>query len=56
MVITVILYYVALQSPLDNIIRVEERHNFLGHNVNNDDITRRYSKSRINLLNNFKTF
>lgn len=42
----VILYFVALQSPLDNIIRVQERQSNRGHNVDNEDIIRRYKKSK----------
>jgi len=44
-----ILYYVALKSSLDNIIRVEQRTTDAGHNVERDDILRRYSKSQSNL-------
>lgn len=44
-----ILYYVALKSKLDNIIRVEQRITNAGHDVENDDISRRYSKSQANL-------
>ncbi|EHQ28289.1 zeta toxin family protein [Mucilaginibacter paludis] len=50
------LYYVALQSPLDNIIRVEERQLNLGHNVGNEDIIRRYEKSKKNLSANINIF
>ena len=45
----VILYYVTLQSQLDNIIRVEQRTTNAGHNVNIKDISRRYIKSGSNL-------
>ena len=45
-----VLYYVALQSILDNIIRVEERQSNLGHNVDREDVTRRHKKSLNNLL------
>lgn len=50
------LYYVALRSSLDNIIRVEERQSNRGHNVENVDIVRRHEKSRENLLTNIQLF
>ncbi len=50
------LYYVALRSVLDNVLRVKERQVKLGHNVDNEDIIRRYGKSRINLLDNIALF
>jgi predicted ABC-type ATPase len=53
---TVILYYVALQSGLDNIIRVEERHNILGHDVDSEDIIRRLKKSQTNLVTHLNVF
>lgn len=53
---SIILYYVALQSVLDNITRVEERRTNLGHHVEKEDIVRRYEKSRINLLKNIHLF
>ncbi|HTI57689.1 zeta toxin family protein [Mucilaginibacter sp.] len=46
---SLILYYVALKSKLDNIIRVEQRTTDAGHNVERDDILRRYTKSQSNL-------
>ncbi|OKS88829.1 zeta toxin family protein [Mucilaginibacter polytrichastri] len=52
----VILYYVALQSVLDNIIRVEERHNILGHDVDSEDIIRRLKKSQDNLYKYLSLF
>jgi predicted ABC-type ATPase len=52
----VTLYYVALQSPLDNIIRVQERQSNRGHNVDNEDIIRRYEKSKLNLLARISLF
>ncbi|MDB5122923.1 MAG: ATP-binding cassette protein [Mucilaginibacter sp.] len=45
-----ILYYVALESMLDNVIRVEERRTGLGHHVEKEDILRRHDKSKLNLL------
>jgi predicted ABC-type ATPase len=44
-----ILYFVVLQSALDNIVRVEQRITNAGHNIERDDILRRYEKSRANL-------
>jgi predicted ABC-type ATPase len=52
----VILYYVALQSVLDNVTRVEERRTNLGHHVELEDIVRRHKKSRINLINHIPLF
>lgn len=43
------LYFVALRSALDNVIRVEQRITNAGHNVETDDIKRRYLKSKFNL-------
>lgn len=40
----VVLYYVALQSVLDNLTRVEERRTNLGHHVEMEDIVRRHEK------------
>jgi predicted ABC-type ATPase len=51
-----ILYYVALPSILDNIIRVEERQSNLGHKVERKDTIRRYEKSRGNLLKHIGLF
>ncbi|RKR85640.1 putative ABC-type ATPase [Mucilaginibacter gracilis] len=51
-----ILYYIALQSPLDNIIRVQERQSNRGHNVDNQDIVRRFEKSKQNLLAHINLF
>ncbi|MBV8390783.1 MAG: zeta toxin family protein [Mucilaginibacter sp.] len=51
-----ILYYVALESVLDNVTRVEERRTNLGHHVEREDIVRRYEKSRLNLLKNIRLF
>jgi predicted ABC-type ATPase len=45
-----VLYYVALESVLDNVIRVEERRTNLGHHVEIEDIFRRHEKSKLNLL------
>ena len=45
----IILYFVVLQSVLDNIVRVEQRITNAGHNIKRDDIIRRYEKSRANL-------
>ena len=53
---SIILYYVALQSVLDNIIRVEERHNILGHDVDSEDIIRRLKKSQDNLSKHLTIF
>jgi predicted ABC-type ATPase len=50
------LYYVALESILDNVTRVEERRTNLGHNVEREDIVRRYEKSRMNLINHINLF
>jgi predicted ABC-type ATPase len=52
----VILYYVALQSVLDNVIRVKERQFKLGHNVENEDIVRRYYTSQNNLMSYISLF
>lgn len=51
-----ILYYVALQSPLDNIIRVEERQANSGHSVEKEDILRRHENSKANLISNINLF
>jgi predicted ABC-type ATPase len=51
-----VLYYVALQSALDNIIRVEERESNLGHKVEREDILRRHDKSKLNLLKYIGSF
>jgi predicted ABC-type ATPase len=51
-----ILYYVALESVLDNVTRVEERRTNLGHHVDMEDIVRRHDKSRMNLLKNINLF
>jgi predicted ABC-type ATPase len=53
---TTVLYYVALESVLDNIARVEERRTNLGHNVEIEDILRRYEKSKSNLAKNIRLF
>jgi predicted ABC-type ATPase len=50
------LYYIALESPLDNIIRVEERKSNRGHNVTTEDIVRRHEKSQQNLFANISLF
>jgi|ERR1700744_510533 len=52
----IILYYVALRSVLDNVIRVEQRITNAGHNVETEDISRRYLKSKLNLEKNLKLF
>lgn len=51
-----VLYYVALQSVLDNVTRVEERRTNLGHHVDIEDIVRRHEKSKANLLKNIDLF
>jgi predicted ABC-type ATPase len=51
-----ILYYVALESVLDNVTRVEERRTNLGHHVELEDTVRRYEKSRVNLIKNVELF
>jgi predicted ABC-type ATPase len=51
-----LLYYVALESVLDNVARVEERRTNLGHNVEIEDIVRRYEKSKSNLIKNIYLF
>ncbi|WP_374948927.1 zeta toxin family protein [Mucilaginibacter sp.] len=51
-----VLYYIALQSVLDNVIRVEERKTNMGHNVELDDVIRRYDKSRANLIKHIELF
>jgi predicted ABC-type ATPase len=51
-----ILYYVALESILDNVTRVEERRTNLGHHVEMEDVVRRHEKSRINLINHIGLF
>lgn len=50
------LYYVALQSALDNIIRVEERESNRGHKVEPEDTIRRYEKSHDNLIKHISMF
>jgi len=52
----VILYYVALQSMLDNLTRVEERTTNLGHHVEREDIVRRHEKSKLNLIKHIGLF
>ncbi|HTD39627.1 MAG TPA: zeta toxin family protein [Mucilaginibacter sp.] len=52
----VILYYVALRSMLDNIIRVEQRITNAGHDVETEDISRRYLKSKLNLEKHLDLF
>jgi predicted ABC-type ATPase len=51
-----VLYYVALQSVLDNVIRVEERKTNMGHHVELEDLIRRYNKSRSNLIKHINLF
>lgn len=51
-----ILYYVALESVLDNVTRVEEGRTNLGHHVELEDIVRRHEKSRVNLIKNIGLF
>ncbi|MFA6087174.1 zeta toxin family protein [Mucilaginibacter sp.] len=51
-----VLYYVALQSILDNVIRVEERKTNMGHNVELEDLIRRYDKSKANLIKHINLF
>jgi predicted ABC-type ATPase len=51
-----ILYYVTLESIIDNIIRVKERTDTAGHAVPREDLVRRYEKSRINLIKNIALF
>ena len=51
-----ILYYVALQSSLDNLIRVQEREANAGHSVESEDILRRHENSRLNLYNYLNLF
>ncbi|MFI5160847.1 MAG: zeta toxin family protein [Sphingobacteriales bacterium] len=51
-----ILYYVALESMLDNLTRVEERTTNLGHHVEREDIVRRHEKSRLNLIKHIGLF
>lgn len=53
---TTVLYYVALESMLDNLTRVEERTTNLGHHVEREDIVRRHEKSRINLIKHIGLF
>jgi predicted ABC-type ATPase len=45
-----VLYYITLQSVMDNINRVEERELNMGHPVDVQDIARRYSKSKVKLI------
>lgn len=52
----VVLYYVALQSVIDNITRVKERQTMLGHDVKSDDIIRRYKSSQENLIKHIGLF
>ena len=51
-----VLYYVALESMLDNVIRVEERRTGLGHHVEKEDILRRHEKSKLNLIKHISLF
>ncbi|WP_426669509.1 zeta toxin family protein [Mucilaginibacter sp. McL0603] len=51
-----ILYYIALESMLDNLTRVEERTTNLGHHVEREDIVRRHEKSKINLIKHIGLF
>nr|WP_067057799.1 zeta toxin family protein [Mucilaginibacter sp. L294] len=51
-----VLYYVALQSVLDNVIRVEERKTNMGHNVELEDLIRRFDKSKVNLIKHINLF
>ena len=53
---TTVLYYVALESMLDNLTRVEERTTNLGHHVEREDIVRRHEKSKINLIKHIGLF
>jgi predicted ABC-type ATPase len=50
------LYYIVLQSVVDNLIRVNERQDNNGHLVEMKDIIRRYEKSRINLIKHIGLF
>jgi predicted ABC-type ATPase len=50
------LYYIALESNLDNIIRIEERQSNRGHNVITEDVVRRHEKSKQNLFANISLF
>jgi predicted ABC-type ATPase len=52
----VTMYYVALQSVIDNIVRVEEREHNMGHSVELSDQLRRYDKSKANLIKNIALF
>ena len=51
-----ILYYVALEAVIDNLTRVKERQTRLGHDVDNQDVIRRYGSSQINLMYNIGLF
>jgi predicted ABC-type ATPase len=51
-----VLYYIALRSVLDNAIRVEERKTNMGHNVELEDLIRRYNKSKANLSKHINLF
>jgi len=51
-----ILYYIALQSILDNVIRVEERKTNMGHHVELEDLIRRFDKSKANLIKHISLF
>lgn len=50
------LYYIALRSVVDNIIRVQEREHNHGHAVELADQIRRYYKSKANLAVNIQYF
>jgi len=52
----VILYYVSLPSVIDNINRIREREQNLGHKVDFHDTIRRYSKSQANLIKHIGSF
>ncbi|AMR30885.1 hypothetical protein A0256_05330 [Mucilaginibacter sp. PAMC 26640] len=51
-----ILYFVALESLIDNIIRVEERAHNNGHKVELEDMIRRYNKIKLALQNHIALF
>ena len=53
---TAILYYVALKSVVDNLVRVDERRADNGHRVEKTDIVRRYEKSKSNLKRHIALF
>jgi predicted ABC-type ATPase len=53
---TNVLYYIALNTILDNINRVNERYTQYGHTVYATDVARRFEKSKANLIYHISLF